>query len=133
MNDQHTEAMKRLQQKYAASATQTAKGFRLQFPGIPEPFELSTAHGEFTLFTSAWHEHFPDVERLEGFLDGLFCGTVEIIVAYRGETPVGHKVRVQRVEGPEIVSSTGSLVPLFWRPKSYKTLRYQLPTNGLSQ
>jgi hypothetical protein len=128
MNDQHTEAIKRLQHKYGASSTQTAKGTQLQFPGIPESFELSTANDEFTLFTSAWHEHFPNVEHLEGFLDGLFSGRVEIIVTYRGETPVGHKVRVQRADRAEVVSSTGSLVPLFWRRKSYKTLTYRLPT-----
>jgi len=128
MNEQDTDAARRLQQKYAASANQTPKGIRLRFPGIAEPFELSTAHEEFTLSTPALHEHFPDMDHLEGFLDGLFSGRVEIVVTYRGETPVGHKVRVQRADGADVVSSTGSLVPLFWRAKSCKALSYELPT-----
>ncbi len=119
--------------RYAAIANETPKGIRLQFPGIAESFDLSTAHDEFTLFTSTWHEHFTDMDRLEGFLDGLLSGRVEIVVTYRGETPVGHKVRVQRAYGAEVVSSTGSLVPLFWRAKSCRTLSYKLPTSGLSQ
>jgi len=64
------------------------------------------------------------MDELEGFLGGLFSGTVEIVVTYRGKTPVGHKVRVQKDGGMKVMSRTASLVPLFWRPKSCKTLRY---------
>jgi hypothetical protein len=113
-----------LQQKYAASATQTPEGIHLQFPGVSETFGLSTAHDEFTLFTAAWHEHFPDMDELEGFLGGLFSGRVEIVVTYRGKTAVGHKVRVQKDGGMKVMSRTVGLVPLFWRPRSCETLRY---------
>jgi hypothetical protein len=124
MSDRDAQAIQRLQQKYAVAVTQTEKGFGLQFPGVSESFELSTAHGEFTVFTADWHEHFPDIMALEGFLDGLFSGTVEIVISYRGKTPVGHQVRVQGDGGARVVSRTGSLIPLFWRTKTHKTLRY---------
>jgi hypothetical protein len=115
MNDRDTEAIRRLQRRYSATATPTPKGIQLQFPGITESFELSTAHDEFTLFTSSWHEHFGTMDDLEGFLDGLFSGSVEIEVTYRGKSPVSHKVRVHREGSMQVVSSTGCLVPLFWR------------------
>jgi hypothetical protein len=131
MSDRNTEAIGRLQQRYAVSATQTPRGIHLQFPGVSETFELSTAHDEFTLLAAAWHEHFQSMDDLEGFLDGLFSGRVEIVVTYRGKTPVGHKVRVQKDGDIKVMSSTGNLVPLFWRAKSYKTLRYTTANNSL--
>jgi hypothetical protein len=68
---------------------------------------------------------------LEGFLDGLFSGRVEIIVTCRGKIPVGHKVCVQKDGGVEVISSTGSLVPLFWLAKSRKTLRYAIANKSV--
>jgi hypothetical protein len=133
MNDRDTEAIQRLQRKYAASANQTPKGIHLRFPGVPDSFGLSTAHGEFTLFTSAWHEHFPDLDKLESFLDGLFSGRVEIVVTYRGKTPVAQQIRVREDGGFKVVSWTRSLVPLFWRPKSCKTLTYTTANNSVER
>jgi len=124
VNDQDTQIAQRLQERFAATATQTPKGIHLQVPGVSEPFDLSNAHGELILFAAAWHEHFRDVDALEGFLDAVFSGRVEIVVTYRGKTPFGHQVRVQKDGGMKVVSRTASLVPLFWRPKSREILRY---------
>lgn len=128
-NDRDTEVTHRLQEKFGATVTQTPTGIHLQFPGVSEPFELSTAQEEFTIFTATWHEHLPDMDALEDFLDCLFSGRMEIVVTYRGATPVGHQVRVQKDGTTTVMSRTGSLFPLFWRAKSYKTLRYESFSN----
>ncbi|MFZ1218494.1 MAG: hypothetical protein WAO00_04335 [Chthoniobacterales bacterium] len=129
MNEQDAEITRRLQEKFGATANQTPTGIHLQFPGVSESFELSTAHGEFTLFTATWHEHLADMNDLEGFLECMLSGRMEIVVTYRGSTPVGHQVRVQKDGVTKVMSRTGSLVPLFWRAKSYKTLKYESVSN----
>jgi hypothetical protein len=104
MGDRNMEVIRRLHQKYAATAAETPKGIHLRFPGVPESFELSTAHDELTLFTAAWHEHFSDTDDLEGFLDGLFSGRVEIVVTYRGKRPVGPSPSSERWRGEGCVA-----------------------------
>jgi hypothetical protein len=128
MSDRDTDAMERLHQKFGATTTRTSKKIQLDFPGVSESFQLSTSDDELILFAETWHEHFPDIDSLENFLDALFSGRVEIIVTYRGKTPVGHQVRVQRDGREEVVSRTAILVPLFWKPKSHKTFTYDRPT-----
>jgi len=115
---------RRFQQRFAATVTNTADGFRLQFPGVSESFELSTEHDEFTVFTSSWHEHFSDIDSLEPFFAGLLSGGVEVVVTYRGQKPVAHQIR-RCVEGDAtVVSRTAVLVSPFWRRKSHRTIRY---------
>ena len=125
------EVAARLREKYAAIVEDTPRGLQLRFPGVAESFELSTADDELTVFAESWHEHFEDIETLERFLDGLFSGSLEIVVTYRGSTPVAHKVVALRDGEMQVMSSTVVLVPLFWRRKSQRTLNYKSPNQSL--
>ena len=120
------EVAARLQQKYSATVVETPRGLELLFPGMSDSFELSTANDELTVFTQSWHEHFEGIDTLERFLDGLFSGRLEIVVTYRGSTPVAHKVLARRDGKTKVMSSTRILVPLFWRRKSHRTLNYTI-------
>jgi hypothetical protein len=123
------EVAARLRQKYSATVVETPRGLELRFPGISDFFELSTANDELTVFTQSWHEHLEDIEALERFLDGLFSGRLEIVVTYRGRTPVAHKVLARRDGETKVMSSTAILAPLFWRRKSNRTLSYTISPN----
>ncbi len=126
MDDRDRDAVATLQNRFAVKATPTEKSTTLQFAGVPEKFNLSTKNNEFTIFTDAWHEHFADLSELQAFLDGLFSGRIQILVKYRGRTPVGHSTQVLKDGKVSVVSRTATLLPLFWRPKSYKTLNYTI-------
>ena len=126
-----SEIVSRLQQKFGATITETPRGLQVRFPDVTERFELSTANDELTLFAESWHEHFSALGALEGFLGALFAGTAEIVVTYRGKTPVGHKVLVREDNGTRIVSRTGILIPLFWKRKSQRTFNYKSPNQAL--
>ena len=123
------EVAARLRQKYSATVVETPRGLELHFPGISDSFELSTANDELTVFHSLWHEHFEDTEALERFLDGLFSGRLEIVITYRGITPVAHKVLARQDGETKVMSSTAILVPLFWKRKSQRTLSYTISPN----
>lgn len=124
MNDRDKAAIAEIQEKWPVTATPGDNEICLEFSGIPEKFNLSTAHDEFTIFTDTWHEHFADMEQLVSFFDGLFTGKIQIVVKYRGKTPVAHQVQVLEDKRVNVMSRTGGLVSPFWRPKSYRTLRY---------
>ena len=119
----------RLREKYNAIIRETDRGLQCEFPGVSQAFELSTANDELTLFTEAWHEHCDSMEDLEGFLDRLFDGTLEITVTYRGTTPVAHRVVARRGDETRVMSRSGALVPLFWRRKSQQTFTYAKSPN----
>lgn len=119
----------RLRQKYSAIVVEAPRGLELHFPSTTDSFEISTANDELTVFTHSWHEHFEDIDALERFLDGLLSGRFEIVVTYRGRTPVAHKVLARRDGETKVMSSTGTLVPLFWRQKSRRTLKYTISPN----
>jgi len=127
------EVAMRLRAKYAAIAEEMPRGLRLRFPGIADSFELFTDDDELTLFAESWHEHFSDLEDLERFLNALFAGRLEIVVTYRGDRPVGHRVLVRRDGETKVMSRTAVLVPLFWRRKSRRTLSYKMSPNQLLQ
>jgi len=123
------EVATRLREKYAAIAEETARGLRLRFPSIADSFKLFTDDNELTLFADSWHEHFNDIEDLERFLDALFAGRLEVVVTYRGDRPVGHRVLARRDGETKVMSRTAVLVPLFWRRKSRRTLSYKMSPN----
>ena len=124
MNDRDKEAIARIREKYSVTTSDGKNGPCLEFSGVPEKFNLTTANNEFTVFTDEWHEHFADMDQLMDFWDGLFAGRVRIVLKLRGKTVVGHQRQVLKDGKPEVMSWTGSLLPLFWRRKTFKTLGY---------
>jgi hypothetical protein len=118
------EVAARLREKYGATIRESARPMQIEFPDIPHAFELS-ADDELTLFTDSWHEHFDTMKSLEAFLDHLFAGRLEVIVTYRGSTPVAHRIVGYRDGETHVLSRTGILLPLFWRRKSQRTLTYR--------
>ena len=131
MNDRDKEAVARIEAKYRATVTLDKKRLCLQFPGIAEKFYLSTEYNEYTISGGdVWHEHLPDLTQLEAFLDGVFTGAIQIVVKFRGKTPVGHQVQKMKDGKAAVTSWTGSLVPFFWRRKSFKTMEYRTANNG---
>jgi hypothetical protein len=122
-----------LRQRYGAQVHDGARGLHVQFPGVGEAFEFSTANDELTVFTQSWHEDFENIEALEQFLDGLFSDRLEIAVTYRGTTPVAHRGVARHGGETRVVSSTAILVPLFWRRKSRRTLNYKISPNQAMQ
>lgn len=124
MNDRDKAAITRIRQTFSVTATLIEKGICFEFAGIPEKFNLFTEKDEFIVFTDMWHEHFDNIDEVMTFFDGLFTGRIQIEVKFRGKTPVGHQVQLLKDGKVDIMSQTGSIVPLFWRPKSYKTLKF---------
>jgi hypothetical protein len=132
MTERDNNAIAAIRRKYRVVANPEKDGVNLEFAGVSEKFSLSTKNDEYTLFADSWHEHFPSLDHLLAFLDGLFSGTIQIVVKYRGKTAVGHQRQVL-VEGQmRVVSQMGALVAPFWRQKAFKTLRYasEAQTNG---
>jgi hypothetical protein len=107
----------------------TEKGIMIEFEGVEEKFNLDTAHDEFTIYTDTWHYHFADMDMLLTFFKDIFAGTLQIVVKFRGKTPVAHQVQLVKDGKVYVVSQTGILIPLFWRKKSYKTLNYKITAN----
>jgi hypothetical protein len=124
MNDRDKEAIARIREKYFVTTSDGKHGICLEFAGVPEKFNLTTANNEFTVFTDEWHEHFADMNQLMDFFDGLFSGTTRIVLKLRGRTVVGHQRQVLRDGKICVMSRTGSLIPLFWLRKTFKTLNY---------
>jgi hypothetical protein len=126
------EAITRLKQNYPITVKSFRDEIELHVAGVQETFHLSVSRRECILFVDAWHEHFDTVDDLVGFLEGLFTGHMQIVVKYRGKTPVAHRVRVVHDGKDHVVSWTGSLLCLFlfWRKKSYKTLDYKPADDG---
>lgn len=98
--------------------------------GIDEEFRASVLGNECIVSTSEWHEHFASPENMEAFLRCLLAGKAEIVVTYRGDKPVSHRVQIVGGKKPRVVSRTGSLFTPFWKPKTRKTKQYAIPSNG---
>lgn len=130
MNTAEKDAITAIQKKFPVKVVPVDNRLFLEFEGVPERFILAWANQEFTISTSAWHEHFGDLDQLLDFLDSLFSGRIQIVVKYRGETPVRHQIQVLKDGKVNVISQTGALLPLFWRLKSLETLRYVIPNNA---
>lgn len=128
MTPEEQTAAEEIGRKFRLTTTPEKKGIGLKFDGIAEKFTLLWLNDEFILFTAAWHEHFGCVSEIAEFFGGLFSGTVQIVVKYRGKTPVGHQVQVIENGETQVVSRVGSLFPLFWRKKTFKRIEYRLST-----
>ena len=131
MKPEEEKAIVEIKGKYRCSTSSEKKGVGLHFDHVLETFTLVWLNGEFILFTEMWHEHFADVQELMTFLDGLFSGAIQVVVKCRGKSPVGHQVQ-RIVNGKkQVVSQVGSLVPLFWRKKTLKTMEYRTANQGV--
>lgn len=125
MIDKVKDAIADLKEEYPITMMSVGDEIQLKIEGVQDTFVLSVSRHECILFTDVWHEHFDTADDLAEFLDGLFTGRIQIVVKYRGQTPVAHKVQVLHGGKVNTVSWTGSLVSPFWRKKSYKTLEYR--------
>lgn len=113
-----------LKETYRVTATPSGEDVRLRFEGLSEEFILSSVYDELMLRTDCWHEHFSTANAMFGFLDRLFSGRIRVVVKFRGKTPVGHQIQELTDDGFRVVSWTCAMVPLFWRRKSFRTMKY---------
>lgn len=106
----------------------------LDVKGTNRDFRLTVSKNESIVFTDVWHIHFGGHYplTLKLLLEGLFAGTIHVIVKFRGDKPVGQKVKVIQDGGPNYVSWSSALVSPFWRPKSYRTFTYETANNAIN-
>jgi hypothetical protein len=124
-----------LRRKYPIVETWFGNQGKFTVSGIDDTFYLNVSPDHCILSTDSWHEHFQEQSGIlygmdgtysfEEFLDGLFKGTIQILVKYRGKTRVGQEVLI--LQGEEVVAAhrTIVLLPLFWRKKSVRKLVYR--------
>jgi hypothetical protein len=124
-----------LRRKYPIVETWFGNQGKFTVSGIDDTFYLNVSPDHCILSTDSWHEHFQEQSGIlygmdgtysfEEFLDGLFKGTIQILVKYRGTTRVGQQVLI--LQGEEVVAAhrTIVLLPLFWRKKSVRKLVYR--------
>ncbi len=131
MNDKILSALARIEERYPITSTCQADQIDIDAKGVDGDFRLSVCEKTGAVFSDSWHEHFDDYEGLEPFLENLFSGKFQVVVEYRGESPIAHQL--QMLEGDKIIvrSTTRSLVSPFWRKKSRKTLRYIVANKGM--
>jgi len=126
--EQILDVLARIQEKYFVTISSEGDFIHLDIKGVKETFRLTVSKKERILFSDAWHMHFDDPPfTIESLLEGLFSGTVHIIVKFRGDKPVGQRVKVIQDKEPSYISwtSASALVSPFWRSKSYKTFTYE--------
>jgi len=126
MNEEVIATLKRLKEKYTFEISSEKDLIHLDVDGLNEKFRLSISPVDHIVFTKIWHEHFDEPPmNLQSLLENLLSGNIQIVVKYRGDTPVSHRTRIIRNDGPKYSSWTRSLVSPFWRRKSYKTFTYE--------
>ena len=109
MIDKIKELLSRLKDKYPITDTWSGQQGELKMDGVDDTFYIHVSPDHCILSTNSWHEHFRDQwgvpygldgpYNLEEFLDGLFTGTIQIMVKYRGKTPLAIKLRSFGTEG----------------------------------
>ena len=126
MSEEIWATLARIQEKYPVTTCSEGDLIHLDVDGLKEKFRLSISKKERILFADSWHLHFDDPPiTLDALLKGLFSGTIQIVVKFRGDKPVAQRTKVIQDDGPSYISWTSSLVSPFWRPKSYKTFTYE--------
>jgi len=116
------ETLSLLKRKYPIADSWSGDQGKFTVGGIDDVFYLTVSTGQCILSTDSWHEHFEwqsgvlygldGAYSLEEFLDGLFSGTIQILVEYRGETPVGQQVLVLR--GEEVIPTHHTILLLLF-------------------
>jgi hypothetical protein len=135
MIDRIKKLLSRLKDKYPITDIWSGEQGEFKLDGVEDTFYLHVSPDHCFLSTNSWHEHFRDQwgvpfgldgpYSLEEFLDGLFTGNIQIMVKYRGKTPIGHQVAFVRNGRIEVIHQTAILLPLFWRKKWFKKLEYK--------
>ena len=116
----------RIEQDYNLTTTVEDDITLVDVEGLHNNFRLSISPETCAVYTDTWHEHYDDPpSNLESLLRALLSGNVHIVVKYRGDKPVSHRVKVIQDNGPSYRSWTWSLKSPFWRRKSFKTFTYQ--------
>ena len=133
ISDEILVTLARIQEKYAVTTCSEGDLIHLDVDGLKKKFRLSISKKERILFADCWHLHFDDPPcTLKAVLEGLFSGTIQIVVKFRGNTPVAQRTKVIQDDGPRCISWTSSLVSPFWRPKSYKTFTYEASKHAIN-
>ena len=113
--------------KYPLTIFEEGDLIHLGVKGTNRDFRLTVCKNKSIVFTDVWHIHFGGhcPLTLKSLLEGLFAGTIHVIVKFRGDKPVAQKVKVIQDGEPNYVSWSSALVSPFWRPKSYRTFTYE--------
>ena len=114
----------KIKDKYQIDLNERDNEIELLTVGKDKKFTVSYSHGEYTVYSDKWHEHFEDLEELEKFIDGLLAGNIQIAIKYRGQTPVGHQVQIIKDRKKHVISQTGSLFSAFWKKNSIEYINY---------
>jgi hypothetical protein len=134
MSEETEAVLAEMKAQYPINTSEEGNMVHLDVKGTNNDFRLTVSKDENILFTETWHIHFGGHYplTLKSLLDGLFAGKIQVIVKYRGNKPVGQKVKVIQDDGPNYVSWSRALVSPFWRPKSYKTFTYETANNAVN-
>jgi len=138
------EVLSRLKQKYRITDTWSGEKGEFKVSGIDDTLYIDfLSCNHFILHNNcSWHEHFMDQSgnlygrdgsyTLEEFLVGLFTGTIQITVKYRGDTPVAQEVGFVG-EGEFVGIHHTSILRLksFFKKTWYKKLEYKLDNKKL--
>ena len=118
-------AVARIAERHGVEAERVADGLEIVLAGSAERLTVLVHEDACLCRADEWHVHLHDADALADFLNRLFAGDVQIVVKYRGETPVAHQVQVTEAGRVRVVSQTRLLITPFWRRKSFRTLRYE--------
>ena len=126
-NDGILSALERIEEKYSLTICSEGAPILLDIDGLTEKFHLSISKDEHILFTDFWHIHLDDIPPFspETFLEELFSGKIQIVVKFRGDTPIAQRINVIQEGKPKCICWVSGLFSPFWRPKSYKTFTYE--------
>ena len=124
--DNIIEVLNRLNRDYPLQYVTKGEMVHFTIEGIDDEFRASVLGDECIASTSEWHEHFSNADEMEAFLKSLFEGKAEIIVTYRGNKPVSHRIQIVEEQRPRVVSRTGALFFPFWKPKTEKKKEYRI-------
>ena len=138
------EILSRLKQKYPITDTWSGEKGEFKVSGIDDTFYIDFLSRDNCILSNnySWHEHFigqsGDLLGLDGpysleeFLDGLFKGTIQIIVKYRGDIPVAQEVGFVGEGEFEGIHHTSILrLKSFFKRRWYKKLEYKVDNKQL--
>lgn len=117
-------ALAKIKDMYCFSTTSEGNEVHIDVRGLERAFRLSISPKYQMVYTDTWHEHYDDPDDLARFLEGLFSGNIQIVVKFRGKTPVGHQAQIMQDGKPFVTSWIGAIASPFWRRKSYKRFEY---------
>ncbi|MBS3763969.1 MAG: hypothetical protein ACLFWL_13675 [Candidatus Brocadiia bacterium] len=134
MCDEIQAVLATMKEQYPLTICEEGDFVHLDVRGTRSNFRLTVSRSDNILFSDVWHIHFgrENPLTLHALLEGLFEGTIQVVVKFRGDMPVGQKVRVIQDDGPHHVSWSGVLLSPFWRRKSYRTFTYETASKTMN-